>query len=74
MRSGAPQTTEDTSDSANDSDSDDSSASVLARPRRSANRALSSESKDQQTRKKTPTRLQTLHEVYTVPADQVRFP
>lgn len=74
MRSGAPQTTEDTSDSANDSDSDDSSASVLARPRRSARQASSSESKDQQARKKTPSRLQTLHEVYTVPADQVRCP
>ncbi|KAL0032757.1 hypothetical protein WJX79_008396 [Trebouxia sp. C0005] len=72
MRSSAPESMEDASDSANESDSDDSSADPLARPSRpSANRAASSDTRNQQSRKKAPNMYQTLHKVFTVPAEQV---
>ncbi len=58
-------------DSANESDSDDSSADPLARPSRpSASKAGSSDSRTQQSRKKAPNIYQTLHKVYTVPPEQ----
>lgn len=71
MRSSAPESMEDASDSANESDSDDSSADPLARPSRpSASKAVSSDTRNQQSRKKAPNIYQTLHKVYTVPAEQ----
>lgn len=71
MRSSAPESMED-ADSANESDSDDSSADPLARPSRpSAGKAVGSDTRIQQSRKKAPNMNQTLHKVYTVPPDQV---
>ncbi len=70
MRSSAPESMED-ADSANESDSDDSSADPLARPSRpSAGKAVGSDTRIQQSRKKAPNMNQTLHKVYTVPPDQ----
>jgi len=70
MRSSAPESTED-ADSANESDSDDSSADPLARPSRpSASRAVGSDTRTQQSRKKAPNIHQTLHKIYTVPPEQ----
>ncbi|DBA98623.1 TPA: hypothetical protein ACH3X1_014413 [Trebouxia sp. C0004] len=67
MRSSAPESMEDASDSANESDSDDSSADPLARSSRpSASKAASSDTRNQQSRKKAPNIYQTLHKVYTV--------
>ena len=71
MRSSAPESMEDASDSANESDSDDSSADPLARPSRpTTSKAVSSDTRNQQSRKKAPNIYQTLHKVYTVPAEQ----